>query len=87
MSCYLISFEVADKGDSEKVIQAIKDYGTWAHIAGSLWAVVTDAEAEAVRDDLGQHLPRGSRIIVVKSGVEAAWRKVNCRDEWLKKHL
>jgi len=87
MDCYIISYDLADDGDYDALFDAIKEYGTWAHVTESTWAVVTELSAQDIRKDIGQYLPSGSRLLVVKSGVESAWRNVICRDEWLKKHL
>ena len=85
--CYIISYDMAGGDDYDELHDAIKAYGTWAHITESTWAVVTEYSAKEIRDDLGQYLPDGSRLLVVKSGVEAAWRNPICRNEWLKKNL
>ena len=87
MKCYLISYDLAEGGDYQALHQAIKSHKPWAHITESLWAIMTPLSATEVRDSLTPLLPRGSRIIVIKSGVEAAWRNVICTSEWLKKNL
>lgn len=87
MACYIISYDMAEGGDYDDLYEAIKAYGTWAHITESTWAVVSSASAKQIRDDLGDYLPDGSRLFVVKSGAEAAWRNVIGKNEWLKKHL
>lgn len=87
MNTYLISYDMATGGDYDALYEAIKEYGTWAHITESLFAVKTESTAKQIRDDIGQYLPTGSRLMVVKSGAVAAWRNVICRDEWLKKNL
>lgn len=87
MECYIISYDMAKGGDDAPLIAAIKEYGTWAHITESTWAVVTDKSHVEVRDDIGRHLPQGSRLFVNKSGKSAAWRNVICRNEWLKENL
>lgn len=87
MPCYIISYDLAEGGSYEELRQAIKDFGTWAHLTESTWAVVTDWDAKDIRDDLGQYLPTGSRLFVVRSGTEGAWRNVICRNQWLKKNL
>ena len=87
MNCYIISYDMAEGGDYEDLFAAIKAYKTWAHITESTWAVVSDDDHKTIRDDLGQYLPEGSRIFVVKSGTAAAWRNVICRNQWLKKNL
>lgn len=87
MKTYLISYDMAKGGDYDALYGAIKAYGTWAHITESLFAVKSASTAKEIRDNLAQHLPAGSRLIVVKSGTEGAWTNVICRNEWLKKHL
>lgn len=87
MTCYIISYDMAEGGDYDALFQAIRDYGTWAHITESTWAVVTERTQKEIREDLEQHLPSGSRLFVVRSGAAAAWRNVICRNEWLKKNL
>lgn len=87
MKTYLISYDMAEGGEYNALYEAIKAYGTWAHITESLFAVKTEMTAKQVRDDLCQYLPEGSRLVVIKSGTEGAWRNVICRNEWLKKHL
>jgi hypothetical protein len=83
---YIISYDL--KGDDyEPLYEAIKSYGTWAHITESTWAVVSSKKAVDIRDHLGEYLPKGSRLFVVKSGMVAAWRNVICSNEWLKKNL
>ncbi len=86
-NCYIISYDMAAGGDYEELYEAIKEYGTWAHITESTWAVVTDEDHKEIRDSLGQFLPKGSRLFVVKSGSSSAWRNVICRNEWLKENL
>jgi hypothetical protein len=87
MACFIISYDLPEGSDYDALISAIKAYGVWAHITMSTWAVVTEDNARTVRDELGALVPAGSRIIVVKSGVQAAWRNVICSNEWLKRNL
>ena len=85
--CYIISYDMAGEGDYTALFDAIKAYGTWAHITESTWAVVTDDDHKEIRDDLAKYLPKDSRLFIVKSGTAAAWRNVLCRNQWLKKNL
>ncbi len=87
MQTYIISYDMAERGDYDDLHEAIQSYGTWARITDSTWAVVTEDNAKKVRDHLGEYLPKKSCLIVVKSGIEAAWRNVFCRSEWLKRSL
>jgi hypothetical protein len=85
--CYVISYDLAGEGAYDELIDAIKSFGTWAHITESTWAVVTEKTHKELRDELAGHLPDGSRLFVVRSGSIAAWSNVMCKNEWLKKYL
>lgn len=88
MTCYIVSYDLVGKNkDYEALYTAIKNYGGWAHISESTWAVVTDNSAVEVRDALKRCLDSDDRIFVIKSGVEAAWSNVICNNEWLKDNL
>lgn len=84
---YIISYDMKEGGDYEELFKAIKAYGTWAHITESLWAVCTESDAINIRDNLLNYFPEGSRIFVIKSGLEAAWKNVICSSDWLQKNL
>lgn len=88
MTCYLVSYDLHKPGrDYEALYDALKAYGTWARINESFWAIVTEQSAVQVRDNLTKHLDANDSLFVVKSGSEAAWRNVRCKNEWLKEHL
>lgn len=71
----------------EQLYAAIRSYEKWAHINESMWAVVTNNSAVAIRDNLTQFLDANDRLFVIKSGIEAAWRNSLCKNEWLKGNL
>jgi hypothetical protein len=87
MACYIISYDLVKARDYEALYKAIKDYGTWAHVHDSVWAVVTTSTAVEIRDYLQRYVDSDDRIFVIKSGSEAAWRGVLCKNEWLKDNL
>jgi hypothetical protein len=88
MPCYIISYDLRQPGrDYDPLYEAIKAYGTWAHINESVWAVVTTQTAVQVRDNLSQHAHPNDRLFVIRSGAEAAWSNPMCKNEWLKEHL
>lgn len=82
--CYIVGL---NNIPSEQLTAAIKSYGTWAKITDTVWAVTTKKTAAEVRDHLSEKITTGGRIIVIKSGVEAAWKNVHCTNEWLKTNL
>lgn len=87
MSCYLISYDLRNARDYESLYDAIRSYGTYAHVLESTWAIKTDKSAVEVRDHLTGFIDSDDGIFVVKSAQEAAWRKAICKDEWLKNNL
>lgn len=88
MTCYIISYDLRAPGRNyEQLYAAIRSYEKWAHINESMWAVVTNNSAVAIRDNLTQFLDANDRLFVIKSGIEAAWRNSLCKNEWLKGNL
>jgi CRISPR/Cas system-associated endoribonuclease Cas2 len=89
MNTYIISYDLKDS-DSEEYVKLknyFKKYKNWAHINESLWAVKTNKNAEKIRDEVKEIVNKDSSLFVIKSGIEAAWRNVLCRNIWLKRNL
>jgi hypothetical protein len=87
MTCYIISFDLVKKGDYEELYKSIKSYKKWAHITESTWSIVTDNTAEQIVDDLKKFMDPEDILFVIKSGEEADWFNVFCKDEWLYHNL
>ena len=90
MSSYLIAYDIREPSTSEvydRLHEAIKSYGTWAHITESCWCIISEKKATEVRDHLNGFLRPQDRIMVLQSANVAAWRNLICRDEWLKEYL
>jgi len=85
--CYIINYDLNKTKDYQSLYDAIKSYGTYARILKSCWAVVTTKSATEVRDHLLKVMDGDDGIFVVKSSGEAAWRNVECSNEWLKNNL
>lgn len=88
MACYIVSYDLLRPGRNyDQLYEALRSYSRWARIHDSVWAVVTTQSAVQIRDHLSTYLDANDRVFVVKSGVEAAWRNVKCKNEWLKENL
>ncbi len=87
MNTYIISYDLISGGSYDMLYKEIKDYGIWAKITESLWAIKTNESAVDVRNKLSNHIPEKSRLFVIKSGVESAWKNAICSNEWLKENL
>jgi hypothetical protein len=84
---YIISYDLVGSRRYDSLYEELKSFKTWAKITESTWAITTDLSAVEVRDRLSAVLDSNDRLFVVKSGVEAAWSNVICKNEWLKKWL
>jgi hypothetical protein len=87
VACFYISYDLPEGSDYGPLINAIKSYGAWAHVTESMWAVVADISAKALRDDLVDLVPASGRLFVAKAASGVAWRNVMCRNDWLMEHL
>lgn len=87
MASFIISYDLPEGSNYDNLIERIKQYGTWAHITLSTWAVVTGDSASVIRDTLNSYIPNGGRLIVVKSANEAAWKNAMCTNDWLQKNI
>ncbi len=87
MPSFVISYDLRNKRDYEKLYEAIKSYGTWSHILESCWAVVTTKSATEIRKHLVQFIDKDDGIFISRSAGEAAWRNVSCTNDWLKEHI
>lgn len=84
---YVISYDMAEGGDYDRLFAHIKEYKYWAHITESTWAVLSTQSAAEIRDKMLHFLPKGSKLFVVQSANVAAWSNVICSNEWLKKNI
>lgn len=87
MASYIISYDIPKGSDYDSLISCIKQYGTWAHITESTWAIVSHDSASSIRDTLNHYIPDGGRLIVVQSANVAAWNNTMCTNEWLQKNI
>ena len=91
MNSFVISYDiVADSTSGEvytRLYEAIKAYGTWAHITDSCWAIKTDFSAVNVRDALLKLMRSYDRLFVVQTAHIAAWNNTMCKNDWLKENI
>ena len=91
MNSLVISYDITKDGNENSVYQslydAIKAYGTWAHITDSCWAIKTEHSAAEVRDSLLSLLCSSDRLFVVQTAHIAAWNNTFCSNDWLKENI
>ena len=90
MAAYIISYDLNRPGqDYQDLYDAIKALsGTYWHMLDSTWIVVCSKSAAQIRDKLTPSLDSNDKLLVLKSGVEAAWYGFGDKgSKWLKENL
>ena len=87
MSRYIITYDLSKPGRNyDDLYQRINSYGTWAKIAESSWAIVTDQTTVAVRDYLKPALDSNDKLLVGLLGT-SAWIGLSTKvSDWLKEN-
>lgn len=86
--CYIIMYDLRAPGrDYSALYSAIKSYVYWGRITESTWAVVSELNAFAIRDHLMKYIDSNDRLMVIKSGLHAAWVNTMASNDWLKQNL
>jgi hypothetical protein len=89
MKTYLIGYDLNKPGkDYDKLIEAIKGYGTWWHHLDSTWIIKTNNSAVEIRDYLWKFMDNSDELLVVRLSGEGAWGGFNAEgSKWLKNNL
>lgn len=83
MTTYLISYDIQTE-ITQKIIEGlISNLGESMQITNNLWALKTDSPAKDLRDTLRDQLTTSDRLMVIKSGREAAWYNSICPNKWI----
>lgn len=88
MTSMIIEYDLRSPGrDYEELYKAIKSYSTCMPITESTWFIKANETCPQVRDKLMAHMDNNDRIFVAALTGAAAWHKVLCNSEALKKSL
>ena len=90
MNRLLISYDLAgERSESyRRLIDRIRQYGTFASLQYSLWIVVTPASPRAVRDDLRAYVDADDRLFVAAMTGETAWHNLAPDvSEWMRRFM
>ncbi len=86
--CYIVIYDLRAPGRNyESLYRAIKNYGTWGKISESAWAIVSSKNSVEIRNDLMKYLDRNDRLMIIKSGQDAAWVNAMASKDWLQANL
>lgn len=85
---YLLILKLGTSANREKIVSTIKAYGTWARLTDDVYAVRTSTEkATDIRNRIKPYVGTDGRLLVIRSGYEAAWSNVVATNDWLQKYL
>lgn len=87
MPAYVVSYDLVSDRDYSKLYTALKSYPAWGRVVESAWVIISDNSAIEIRDHLAASMDSDDRLLVVRSGGEAAWRNVICDSNWLKDNI
>lgn len=87
MSSFIITYDLVNSRDYQKLYDAIQSLGNWARVVESVWIVTSELSSAQIRDELLKYIDDDDRIFVTKSSGEAAWRNTRCSGEWIKNNF
>lgn len=86
--CYIVSYDLCQPTrDYESLYSILKSFPQWGKLTESTWAVITGYTAAAIRDKIRPYIDDNDRLIVIKSGLSAAWTNVLADNVWVKENL
>ena len=86
MSVKLITYDLNQPGQKhQKVVEKIKDYGKWARLSESSYAV--DTASSAIFEDFKPLLDQNDHFLVVAMSKPFAGRQSNEVLDWLRNRL
>ncbi len=84
MKAYIVSYDLNRPGQNyPKLWDAIKSYGTYYHMQGSVWVIGTNRTAVQIRDHLATFIDGSDSLSVALLSGEAAWNG-SLDSKWIK---
>lgn len=73
MSSFLISYDLISDKDYSKLYEAIRNYGSFAHVLESVWIIKSSNSSKDIRDNLRSYIDNNDKLFVAKLNGESAW--------------
>ena len=88
MHCYIVLYDLCSPNQNyNKLYTLLESYERWGRLTESAWAIVTTKTYIQIRDEIRQVIDDNDRLIVIKSGQQAAWTNVMASNEWIKENI
>ena len=87
MSSFIISYDLISDKDYASLYEAIRNYGSYAHILESVWIIKSSSSSTNIRDNLKNYLDSDDKLFVAKLNGESAWRNLSTEvSNWIKEN-
>jgi len=87
MSSFLISYDLISNKDYSKLYEAIRNYGSFAHVLESVWIIKSTKSSTNIRDDLMSYIDSDDKLFVAKLTGESAWVNLSTEiSNWIKEN-
>ena len=88
MHCYIVLYDLCKPGQNyERLYMQLRNYERWGRLTESAWAIVTSKNYIQLRDELKMYIDENDRLLVVRSGQEAAWNNLMASTEWIRENI
>jgi hypothetical protein len=86
--CYIISYDLCKPGKNyDRLYEEIRSFSKWGHLTQFTWAVISSDNSENIRNRIMSVVDSSDRVIVIRSGQEAAWHNVFASNDWIQENL
>lgn len=85
MSSFIISYDLISDKDYSKLYEAIRNYGSYAHVLESVWIIKSSSSSSNIRDNLISYIDSDDKLFVAKLTGESAWKNLSKEvSNWIK---
>ena len=87
MSSFIVSYDLIANKDYTELYEAIRNYGSFAHILESVWIIKSTDSAVNIRDNLRTYIDSDDKLFVAKLNGESAWINLSTEvSNWIKEN-
>lgn len=85
MSSFIVSYDLISDKDFSKLYEAIRNYGSYAHVLESVWIIKSSSSSSNIRDNLMSYMDSDDKLFVAKLTGESAWKNLSKEvSDWIK---
>lgn len=77
MSSFLVTYDLISNKDYSKLYEAIRNYGSYAHVLESVWIIKSSTSSSDIRDNLISYIDNDDKLFVAKLTGQSAWKNLS----------